>query len=235
MHLWNLAKSVPDLKITQIFPEDGNMGLVFPKYLSEWTTRRIEEGIFSILYLASRLLEPVCLFAYFLLINYELCKQKLIKNSKTQILHKSNQKKKKNSEGVNVIPNSKVSSVEARESKLILKLDNQEEGIEADKVIVAVGIVPNIELARKAGLELDDRRGGIRVNADLEARKDLFVAGDPSSYFDVALGRRRVEHYDHAVLSGRTAACNMLGDRKPYNHQPMFWLAFLLFSSCVLL
>lgn len=48
-------------------------------------------------------------------------------------------------------------------------------------------------------------------------------AGDVASYFDFFLGRRRVEHYDHAVESGKLAAQNMAGAKKPYTHIPMFW------------
>eukprot|EP00158_Paraphelidium_tribonemae_P008624 Partr_v1_DN28630_c2_g1_i4_m50073 putative Apoptosis-inducing factor, mitochondrion-associated, 1 len=61
------------------------------------------------------------------------------------------------------------------------------------------------------------------VNAELEARQNVFVAGDICSYHDITLGRRRVEHHDHAVLSGRWAGKNMLGAHKPYRHQSMFW------------
>ena len=41
----------------------------------------------------------------------------------------------------------------------------------------------------------------MQVNAELEARQNLYVAGDAASFFDIALGRRRVEHHDHAVVS----------------------------------
>jgi programmed cell death 8 (apoptosis-inducing factor) len=61
------------------------------------------------------------------------------------------------------------------------------------------------------------------VNAELEARSNLWVAGDAACFFDVKLGRRRVEHHDHAVVSGRLAGENMTGARKPYWHQSMFW------------
>lgn len=43
------------------------------------------------------------------------------------------------------------------------------------------------------------------------------------SYYDPILGRRRVEHYDHADNTGRHAALNMTGARKAYNYMPMFW------------
>ncbi len=48
-------------------------------------------------------------------------------------------------------------------------------------------------------------------------------AGDASCFYDVSLGRRRVEHHDHAVVSGRLAAENMTGNKMPYTHQSMFW------------
>ncbi len=51
----------------------------------------------------------------------------------------------------------------------------------------------------------------------------VFKAGDVVSYYDPILGRRRVEHYDHADNSGRHAALNMTGARKAYNYMPMFW------------
>ena len=42
-----------------------------------------------------------------------------------------------------------------------------------------------------------------RVNAELEARTNLYAAGDAACFYDVSLGRRRVEHHDHAVVSGQ--------------------------------
>lgn len=50
-------------------------------------------------------------------------------------------------------------------------------------------------------------------------------AGDAACFYDIKLGRRRVEHHDHAVVSGRLAGENMTGAAKPYWHQSMFWWA----------
>lgn len=44
-----------------------------------------------------------------------------------------------------------------------------------DHVVMAVGLEPNVELARSSGLEVDDVHGGFRVNAELEARSNLWV------------------------------------------------------------
>lgn len=51
----------------------------------------------------------------------------------------------------------------------------------------------------------------------------LSQAGDAACFYDIKLGRRRVEHHDHAVVSGRLAGENMTGAAKPYWHQSMFW------------
>lgn len=48
-------------------------------------------------------------------------------------------------------------------------------------------------------------------------------AGDVASYWEPVLGRRRVEHYDHAVASGRLAGRNMTGERNQYSYLPFFW------------
>ena len=46
-----------------------------------------------------------------------------------------------------------------------------------------------------------------KVNAELEARQNLYVAGDAASFYDIALGRRRVEHHDHAVVGALISKC----------------------------
>ncbi len=95
--------------------------------------------------------------------------------------------------------------------------------ITTDHVVVAVGIEPNTDLAKSAGLETDPGQGGFLVNAELQARHNIWVAGDAASFYDIKLGRRRVEHYDHAIVSGKLAGENMTGAHKPYWHQSMFW------------
>ncbi|XP_078683592.1 apoptosis-inducing factor 1, mitochondrial-like isoform X41 [Branchiostoma floridae x Branchiostoma belcheri] len=125
-------------------------------------------------------------------------------------------------EGATVKPETFVKRARFSDGKVILKLNTGEE-ISTDHVVVAVGLEPNTELAKESGLEVDDTFGGFRVNAELEARSDIWVAGDASSFYDIKLGRRRVEHHDHAVVSGRLAGENMTGARKPYWHQSMFW------------
>ena len=125
--------------------------------------------------------------------------------------------------GYNILPEHTVKSVaKNQEGRVVVTLDNGQ-SIEADHVVVAAGIKPNTSLATLGDLEIDSKNGGILVNAELQARSNLWVAGDVASYYDVYLGRRRVEHYDHSVNSGKIAARNMLGGSEVYNYLPFFW------------
>ncbi|XP_042742387.1 apoptosis-inducing factor 1, mitochondrial [Lagopus leucura] len=125
-------------------------------------------------------------------------------------------------EGVNVMPNAVVKSVSVSGNRLVIKLKDGRK-VETDHIVAAVGLEPNVELAKSAGLEVDSDFGGFRVNAELQARSNIWVAGDAACFYDIKLGRRRVEHHDHAVVSGRLAGENMTGAAKPYWHQSMFW------------
>ncbi|XP_032886265.1 apoptosis-inducing factor 1, mitochondrial isoform X6 [Amblyraja radiata] len=125
-------------------------------------------------------------------------------------------------EGVNVMPNTLVKSAKYNDNKVVLLLKHGQT-IKTDHVIAAVGLEPCVELAKSARLELDSDLGGFRVNAELQARSNIWVAGDAACFYDLKLGRRRVEHHDHAVVSGRLAGENMTGASKPYWHQSMFW------------
>ena len=93
--------------------------------------------------------------------------------------------------------------------------------IDADVVIVGVGIMPNIGLAQEAGLEVDN---GIRVDERLRTSyPDIYAAGDVANAFHPLLGKHiRVEHWANALNQPQTAATAMLGrqdavyDRVPY-------------------
>ncbi|CAL1536613.1 unnamed protein product [Lymnaea stagnalis] len=125
-------------------------------------------------------------------------------------------------EGAIVMPNQSVCAATFTDGKVVLNTDKGQ-CVAVDVVVAAVGLEPNVELARASNLEIDPTNGGFLVNAELEARRDLWVAGDAACFFDMKLGRRRVEHHDHAVVSGRLAGENMTGAAKPYWHQSMFW------------
>ncbi|XP_047183755.1 apoptosis-inducing factor 1, mitochondrial isoform X5 [Scophthalmus maximus] len=125
-------------------------------------------------------------------------------------------------EGVKVISEALVKSVTHKDDKLEIQLKDGRL-VTTDHIVAAVGLEPNVDLAKSAGLEVDSDFGGFRVNAELQARSNIWVAGDAACFYDIRLGRRRVEHHDHAVVSGRLAGENMTGANKPYWHQSMFW------------
>nr|XP_032811472.1 apoptosis-inducing factor 1, mitochondrial isoform X1 [Petromyzon marinus] len=125
-------------------------------------------------------------------------------------------------EGVKVMPETVVRSARSEDGRVHLKLADGQT-VTTDHVVVAVGLEPNVDLAKTSALEVDPDFGGFRVNAELQACSNVWVAGDAACFYDIKLGRRRVEHHDHAVVSGRLAGENMTGGAKPYWHQSMFW------------
>ncbi|MES2257017.1 MAG: FAD-dependent oxidoreductase [Pseudomonadota bacterium] len=94
--------------------------------------------------------------------------------------------------------------------------------VEADLVVVGIGLIPNIELAREAGLETDN---GIVVDEYAQTGDaDIVAAGDCACYVNRAGGgRMRLESVQNAVDQARTAAATLCGKRQPHNAVPWFW------------
>lgn len=94
--------------------------------------------------------------------------------------------------------------------------------IPCDAVVVGAGVRPDLMLAQRAGIEVDD---GILCDSGLETSAEgIFAAGDCCSYESEIHGRRlRIEHTDVAFHQGRHAAQGMLGDKQPYRVVPYFF------------
>lgn len=93
--------------------------------------------------------------------------------------------------------------------------------ITADAAVIGVGVLPRTGLAEAAGLEVDN---GVVVDEHLRTSEaDVYAAGDVASYPDALLGRRRVEHVDHAEKSGEHAGKVMAGADDAYGYTPFFW------------
>ena len=91
-----------------------------------------------------------------------------------------------------------------------------------DGIVAGLGLDPNVELARAAGLKIGD---GVQVDARLRtSHPDIYAAGDVAEFLDPTLGTwRRCEHEDNANTMGQAAGQSMAGGPVTYHHQPMFY------------
>lgn len=123
---------------------------------------------------------------------------------------------------VELHPKTSVTGIERQGSDMRVALAGGRT-IDADVVVAGIGIVPNVELAANAGLEVEN---GIVVDVYGRAsgREDVFAAGDVARFPVAALGTKmRFEHEDQAKSHGRHVGKNMAGDLKAYDHLPFFY------------
>ena len=92
----------------------------------------------------------------------------------------------------------------------------------ADLVLVGVGAIPNVGLAKDAGLDVDN---GILTDASLQTSDpDIYAAGDVASAQHPLIGQRlRSEHWANALNEGPAAARAMLGQKVSFDDIPYFY------------
>jgi 3-phenylpropionate/trans-cinnamate dioxygenase ferredoxin reductase subunit len=93
---------------------------------------------------------------------------------------------------------------------------------DADLLVAGIGVVPNVELARDAGLEV---RNGIVVDERFEtARPGVYAAGDVAEFYDPLYRRhRRIEHWSNAAYHGETLGRILAGEPERYDKVSAFF------------
>jgi 3-phenylpropionate/trans-cinnamate dioxygenase ferredoxin reductase subunit len=94
--------------------------------------------------------------------------------------------------------------------------------VAADFVLICIGVIPNVELAGDAGLDIDN---GIRVDDRCRTSDDaIYAIGDCTNHPNMLLGKRlRLESVHNALEQAKTAARNICGDDLQYAQVPWFW------------
>ena len=110
----------------------------------------------------------------------------------------------------------------------VLTLDD-DSVVEADFVVLGIGVTPRTQIAAAAGLECapTDQGGGVIVSERLETSiPGIFAIGDIARYPDPHSGERiRVEHWVHAQRQGQHVARVIMGQASRYCDLPFFWSA----------
>lgn len=122
--------------------------------------------------------------------------------------------------GVDVRTSTRVDSIQETDGHL--EVVSSAGTSRADVVLLAIGAVPNIELAQEAGLKTER---GVIVDASLRSSDPKILAiGDIAEAFNTSLRRQlRVEHWDNAIRQGKLAAATLLGQDQSYDWAPYFF------------
>lgn len=125
------------------------------------------------------------------------------------------------SKGVEVVANDEVVSLSKSNGSYSIKTKTGK-SLNAEVVVVGIGIKPDISLATKTGIAVSN---GIDTDEFLRSdHPDIYAAGDVANFHSPALGKRiRVEHEDNALTMGELAGRNMAGDTAKYSHLPFFY------------
>lgn len=124
-------------------------------------------------------------------------------------------------EGVNILEGVMASEIKPSGEALSV-VTSCEQSFDADMVIIGIGVIPNIELAQMAGLDIGN---GIEVNSFCQTSDpDIYAAGDVTWHYNPIYERHiRLESVPNATEQAKTAALHINEKPKPYNSLPWFW------------
>lgn len=123
--------------------------------------------------------------------------------------------------GVEIRCNTGVARIEGT-ANLARVITDDGEGLDAELVLVGIGLLPNVELAQAAGIACDN---GILVDElGNTSAAGILAAGDCANHPNAIYGCRfRLESVHNAIEQAKTAAATMAGKHKPYAQVPWFW------------
>ena len=126
------------------------------------------------------------------------------------------------SHGVEISLNAAMSEIVGQQGKVSEVVLGDGSRLPADLVLVGIGVVPNIELARDAGLSLAN---GIVVDEHLRTEDEsMYAIGDCSDHPNpFAGGRVRIESVQNAVDQAKCIAAAIVGRSEHYRAVPWFW------------
>lgn len=124
-------------------------------------------------------------------------------------------------EGVKIVENTIADEITQTENGLCVT-DKAGVQYQADLVIIGIGVIPNTEIAREAGLACGD---GIVVNAFCQTSDpDIYAAGDVTWHYNVKYDiHLRLESVPNATEQAKVVAAHICGAGKPYDSLPWFW------------
>ncbi len=128
------------------------------------------------------------------------------------------------SKGITFIGGAEVARFEGEGERVERVVLADDTVLEADAVILGVGAVPDVMLARSAKLELGEGGGVLCDDRLRTSAPGIFAAGDMCEYASAIHGRHvRIEHFEVAVAHGKTVAANIMGDDVAHTEVPYFW------------
>lgn len=124
-------------------------------------------------------------------------------------------------EGVNILEGVMASEIKSKGETLSVET-SCEKSFDADMVIIGIGVIPNVELAEMAGLDIGN---GIEVNSFCQTSDpDIYAAGDVTWHYNPIYERHiRLESVPNATEQAKIVALHMNGKPKAYNSLPWFW------------
>ncbi len=125
------------------------------------------------------------------------------------------------SHGVKIITEAQALELQGNE-RVEKVICNNDLSLDANMVIIGIGVIPNTELAEQAGLTVSN---GIEVNEFAQTNDpDIVAAGDVTFHPNSILGfSLRLESVPNAMEQAKTAAASICGNEKVYSALPWFW------------